>query len=117
MRHHNQNRKFKREIGGRKALVRGLVVSLIHEGKINTTVARAKEIRSEVEKIITCGKKDSLASRRLVSKKLGAPETKVIQLIFSTLADKYKERNGGYTRVIKTGLTKSGRDEAYIELI
>jgi large subunit ribosomal protein L17 len=117
MRHHNQNRTFGRSRSQRTALLRGLALSLIEHGKIHTTEAKAKELRPYVEKLITKGKVDSVASRRLVMSTLGEPHTDVVQKLFSDVAKRYADRDGGYTRIIKLGETKAGRTEAYIELV
>lgn len=117
MRHHNQNRTFGRSRSQRTALLRGLALSLIEHGKIHTTEAKAKELRPYVEKLITKGKDDTVASRRLVMSLLGEPHTDVVSKLFSDVAKRYTERDGGYTRIIKLGETKAGRTEAYIELV
>ncbi len=117
MRHHNQNRTFGRSRSQRTALMRGLALSLLAHGKIKTTEAKAKELRSYVEKLITKGKTDTLASRKLVLSSLGQPDTKVVTKLFSDIAPKYVDRKGGYTRIIKMGETKAGRREATIELV
>ncbi len=117
MRHHNQNRIFGRTRSQRTALLRGLALSLIEHGKIETTEAKAKELRPYVEKLITRGKNDTLASRRLVMSTLGEPEGLIVKKLFSEVAKRYADRNGGYTRIIKHGETTSGRREASIELV
>jgi large subunit ribosomal protein L17 len=117
MRHHNQNRKFGRSRSQRAALLRGLALSLIEHGKIQTTEAKAKELRPYVEKLITKGKVDSVASRRLVMSVLGEPQGELVQKLFTDVAKRYTERNGGYTRIIKLGETRAGRREACIELV
>jgi len=99
MRHGNKNRKFGREKGQRRDLLRSLALALIEKGKIKTTEAKAKELRPYVEKIITKAKKDDLASRRLVSSKLGQYSKK----LFVEVAPLYKDRKGGYTRIVKLG--------------
>ena len=117
MRHHNKNRIFGRTRNQRTALLRGLALNLIEHEKIQTTEAKAKELRPYMEKLITRGKKDSIHSRRLVAQKLGQPSNDVIKKLFETLATRYSDRSGGYTRVIKLGETKAGRREACIELV
>lgn len=117
MRHHNQNRTFGRSRSQRTALMRGLALSLLAHGKIKTTEAKAKELRSYVEKLITKGKTGTLTSRKLVLSSLGQPDTKVVTKLFSEIAPKYADRKGGYTRIIKMGETKAGRREATIELV
>ena len=84
------------ESGQRTALLRGLALSLIEHGKIQTTEAKAKELRPYVEELITKGKEDTVASRRLVMSSLGEPHTDVVQKLFSDVAKRYAERNGGF---------------------
>ena len=99
MRHHSSKRKFGREMNQRDALIRSLSRNLINEGRITTTLAKAKSLRPFVEKLVTKAKTGTLGSRRVViSRVKGEVETKVL---FDTLAKKYKDRNGGYTRIIK----------------
>ena len=117
MRHHNQNRTFGRSRSQRTALMRGLAISLLEHGKIQTTEAKAKELRPFVEKLITRGKEDTVASRRLIQSTLGEPHTDVVKKIFSEVSKRYADRNGGYTRIVKLGETAAGRREAYIELV
>ena len=117
MRHHNHNRIFGRSRSQRTALLRGLALSLIEHGRIKTTEAKAKELRPYVEKLITKGKEDSVSSRRLVMTKLGEPHTDLVKKLFSDVAKRYADRNGGYTRIIKIGETTAGRREACIELV
>lgn len=117
MRHAKNNRKFSRPKDQRTALMRGLAVSLITKGKIKTTEAKAKELKSFAEKLVTYGKNDTVASRRRASALLGAPADGVIKKLFAEIAPNYKDRNGGYTRVIKMGRTLAGRSEAVIEYV
>ncbi len=117
MRHHNKNRTFGRSRSQRSALLRGLAMNLIEHGKIMTTEAKAKELRPYVEKLITKGKENTPAARALVASKLGEPKNVVVKKLFDDVAKRYADRNGGYTRIIKLGLTKAGRTEAVIELV
>lgn len=117
MRHSNSNRTFGRPRNQRTALVRGLAVSLIRDGKIKTTESKAKELRPFIERLVTYGKKNTLAARRLVASKLGEPSAGIIKKVFDELAPKFATRAGGYTRVIKMGRTPAGRDEAVIEFV
>jgi|SRR3989344_6494388 len=99
MRHHVNTRKFGREKTQRHALMRSLARNLIRDSRIKTTGAKAKELRPYVEKLVTTAKTSTVASRRLVVSRLqGAPETKKL---FETIAPKYADRKGGYTRIIK----------------
>ncbi len=116
MRHHNVIRKFGRKAGQRRALLRSLASSLITKGKIVTTEAKAKELRPYVEKIITKGKRDTLASRRLLISRLGSAS--VVKEMIDQFSKKYKERKGGYTRIIKLGQRKGDASSmALIEFI
>jgi large subunit ribosomal protein L17 len=98
-------------------LVRGLAVSLIRDGQIKTTLAKAKELQPNIERLITHAKKDTISARRLVATNLGEPGDEVIKKFFTDIAPTFKERNGGYTRVIKLGRTSPGRDEAIIAFV
>ncbi|MEL6803402.1 MAG: 50S ribosomal protein L17 [Bacteroidota bacterium] len=117
MQHANKNRTLSRTRRGRTALLRGLAAALITEGKIKTTEAKAKELRPFTERLVTYGKKGTIAARRQAASALGEPQDAVIQKLFDELAPKYSERSGGYTRIIKVGRTSAGRDEAVIELV
>lgn len=117
MRHHNQNRTFGRSRSQRTALMRGLAISLIEHGKISTTEAKAKELRPYIERLVTHGKLDTVASRRIVASELGEPDTAVVKKLFTDIAKQYETRNGGYTRIIKKGETPAGRREAVIEFV
>ncbi|MEI6304808.1 MAG: 50S ribosomal protein L17 [Candidatus Taylorbacteria bacterium] len=99
MRHHSNTRKFGREKTQRHALMRSLARNLIRDDKIRTTLAKAKEVRPFVEKLITSAKSGTVASRRIVNSRIQGPtETKKL---FDVLAPKYKTRPGGYTRIVK----------------
>ena len=117
MRHGNNNRTFGRVRSQRTALLRGLAVSLIRDGKIKTTEAKAKELRPFVERLVTYGKKNTLSARRMVASRLGEPSTAIVKKVFDELAPKFSTRAGGYTRIIKMGRTPAGRDEAVIEFV
>ncbi|MBI5974675.1 50S ribosomal protein L17 [Staphylococcus canis] len=102
-------RKLGRTSDHRKAMLRNLATSLIVSERIETTEARAKELRSVVEKLITLGKKGDLASRRQAAKTLQNVEIlnedettqTVLQKLFGEIAERYAERQGGYTRILK----------------
>ena len=100
MRHHNANRKFGRERNQRTALMRSLAYSLALKGKIKTTEPKAKELRPYIEKLVTLGKKQTLASRRALESRIGPRAAKKIA---GELALTYKERLGGCTRITKLG--------------
>jgi len=116
MRHKMGYRKLQRATGHRNALLRNLAASLIKHEQITTGVAKAKELRPYVEKLITLAKKGGLSNRRLAHSRLldDAQLTK----LFDVLAERYKDRNGGYTRVIKAGYRASDAAAlAVIELV
>ncbi len=116
MRHHSSKRKFGLQKDQRNALIRSLALSLVLKNKIKTTEAKAKEVRPFVEKLITKGKAGDLASRRLIVSRIGS-ETGA-QAIMTTLASKYKERAGGYTRIVKLPRRLSdGSKMAIIEFV
>lgn len=100
MRHHNVNRKFGRSRSQRKALIEGLMTSLIRDEKIMTTEAKAKEVRPAIEKMVTKARENTLASRRLVVARLGN-QPEMAKKLFDEIAPKYTERKGGYTRITK----------------
>ncbi|MCI9195771.1 MAG: 50S ribosomal protein L17 [Angelakisella sp.] len=109
-------RKLGRTSDHRKAMLRAMVTFLMENGKIETTVTRAKEVRSMAEKMITVAKKGDLHSKRQVYSYI-TKET-VAKKVIDELAPKYKETNGGYTRIIKTGPRRGDAAEmAIIELI
>jgi len=99
MKHHKAHRTFDRDSAQRRALLRGLAVSLIKNGKIKTTEAKAKEVRPFVEKLVTIAGKNTIASRRTVVSRL-LSEREATRLV-SEIAPKYNERPGGYTRITK----------------
>ncbi len=116
MRHHNANRKFNRGRNQRKALIRSLVRELFLQGKIETTEAKAKEVRPYAEDYITKAKVNSVAARRDVLRRMA--NNSIVDKLFAEIAPKYTERPGGYTRIIKTGLRKTdGASMAIIELV
>ena len=117
MRHHNKNKKFGRVRSQRTALMRSLARSLILQGKIKTTEAKAKALRPFVEKLISKGKTNTVACRRLFVIRLGECKGGKAKL-FDTLAPKYSKRAGGYTRITKLGARASdSAKEAVIEFV
>mgnify|MGYP006282388453 CR=1 FL=1 len=117
MRHANKNRTLSRTRNQRTALLRGLAVSLIRDGQIKTTLAKAKELQPTVERLITTAKADTVAARRTVASRLGQPQPETLQKLFTEIAPRFKERPGGYTRIVKLGRTSPGRDEAVIAFV
>ena len=101
MRHGISQRKLSRKSGHRKALFRNMSAALIKHEQIMTTEAKAKELRPYVEKLVTLAKRGGLSNRRLAQSRL-QDETQLKKL-FDVLAERYKDRDGGYTRVIKAG--------------
>jgi len=101
MRHGDKQRKFNMPKSQRRALFANLTNALLTHEQINTTLPRAKELRSFADGMITFAKKGDLNSRRLAMAFLRNEE--VVAKLFSTLAERYKNRNGGYTRVLKSG--------------
>ena len=109
-------RKLGRPTAHRMAMLRGMVTLLLENGSIETTVTRAKEVRSMAEKMITVAKDGSLASKRQVLAYLTKED--VAKKLFDEVAPKYKEVNGGYCRIIKTGPRRGDAAEmAIIELV
>ena len=105
MRHKSGGRKLQRTSAHRTALFRNMSASLIKHEQITTTVAKAKELRPYIEKLVTLAKRGGLANRRLANSRL-LDDTQLKKL-FDVLAERYKDRNGGYTRVIKAGIRAS----------
>lgn len=119
-------RKLGRTSDQRKAMLRNLATSLIVRERIETTEARAKEVRSVVEKLITLGKKGDLASRRNAAKTLQNVEIlnedettqTALQKLFGEIAERYTDRQGGYTRILKEGPRRGdGAESVIIELV
>ncbi|GEQ05643.1 50S ribosomal protein L17 [Staphylococcus gallinarum] len=119
-------RKLGRTSDQRKAMLRDLATSLIVSERVETTEARAKELRSVVEKLITLGKRGDLASRRQAAKTLRNVEIlnedettqTALQKLFGEIAERYNERQGGYTRILKVGPRRGdGAESVIIELV
>lgn len=104
MRHKIRGRKLGRERDHRVLMLKNLVSSLVEHGRINTTEAKAKEIRSMAERVITYGKKGTVHHRRLTYKILKNRD--LVKKVFDELAPTFIDRNGGYTRVLKNGYRK-----------
>lgn len=114
--HRRNTNYFGRAFGPRRALLRGLVTSLVEHGRIRTTVEKAKEVRRHVEKAITVGKKGDLNSYRVLMSKF--PNKDTVSTIVKDLSVRFKDRNGGYTRVIKLGPRPGDCAEmAYVEFV
>jgi large subunit ribosomal protein L17 len=113
MRHHRRNSKFGRDASHRLAMFRNLVTSLFLKERVLTTLPKAKELRRVAERLITLGKRGDLAARRLAAEQLRTTgktienrrvnEPEALRKLFGELAPRFKDRQGGYTRIIKTG--------------
>ena len=109
-------RKLGRTTAHRNAMLRGMVTLLLENGQIETTLTRAKEVRSMAEKMITLGKKNTLASRRAALAYI--TKDKVVTKLFSEISTKYADRNGGYTQIFKLGPRRGdGAEMAIVKLI
>ena len=116
MRHRKAGRKLNRNSSHRKPLLKNLAIALIEQDIIKTTLPKAKELRKVIEPLITLGKEDTVANRRLAFKKLRSDAA--VAKLFTEIAVNAKERNGGYTRIIKAGFRPGDKaDMAYIELV
>lgn len=116
MRHNVDKHSFGRKTGPRKALLRGLVDSLVEHGRVKTTVAKAKELRKHVEKAVTLGKKGDLATRRLLLSRY--PNKDTVSTIVDDISKRFQDRPGGYTRIIKLGARPGDMAEmAFIEFV
>ncbi len=109
-------RKLGRTTAHRKAMLRGMVTLLLENGQIETTLTRAKEVRSMAEKMITLGKKNTLASRRAALAYITKED--VVSKLFNEIAPTYENRNGGYTQIFKLGARRGDAAEmAIVKLI
>lgn len=118
MRHRKAGRKLNKKSQHRKAMFANMASALIKHEQITTTLPKAKDLRPIVERLITLGKKGGLASRRLVLSKLPQTDGPQVDKLFTTLAERYSGRNGGYTRIMKAGFRYGDNaDMAVIELV
>jgi large subunit ribosomal protein L17 len=116
MRHKVVKHSFGRKQGPRKALIRGLVEALVENGRIKTTVVKAKELRRHVERAITKGKDGTVHARRILLSKY--PNKNTVKTVVDDLSVRFKDRPGGYTRIIKLGARPGDMaDMAYIEFV
>jgi large subunit ribosomal protein L17 len=116
MRHRNAHRKLSRNSSHRRAMLRNLVTDFLEHGRLMTTLPKAKELRPLAEKMITLGKRDTLHARRQVQAYV--MREAIAKHVFETVAPKFADRNGGYSRIIKLGNRKGdGADLAIIELL
>lgn len=107
MRHKKKGRKLGRKVGNRKALLMNLASQMITHKRIKTTDAKAKELRTFIEPLITLAKKNDIHSRRMVVRKL--PNKNIVRTLFDDIAPKYADRPGGYTRIVKLGYRDNDR--------
>ena len=113
MRHQKSGRKLSRSASHRWALMRNMITSLLRDEKIKTTDAKAKELRRWADRVITLGKQGSLHARRQV---LAVVQDKaVVRKLFDTIAPRFKDRPGGYTRIVKIGIRRG--DAAPVSII
>ena len=116
MRHLKNGRKLNRTASHRKALFSNLSCSLIKHKQITTTLPKAKELQKFIERLVTYAKKGDLHGRRLIMKKIkGNLKKEISNILIHDIAPNYKNRNGGYTRIIKT--TNRKNDNALVSLI
>ena len=116
MRHRKAGRKLNRNSSHRKALLKNLAIALIQQDIIRTTLPKAKELRKVIEPLITLGKEDTVANRRLAFSKLRSDSA--VAKLFTEVSVNSKDRKGGYTRIIKAGFRPGDKaDMAYIELV
>ncbi len=116
MRHRRRVKHFSRKPTARKALIKGLVSSLVEHGRIKTTVEKAKEIRRHVERAITKGKTDDLSTLRLLTSRFSSLDT--ARSLIKDLGVRMKDRPGGYTRIIKIGRRPGDTAEmAFLEFV
>ena len=116
MRHRNYGSKLGRQPAHRRATLRNLVTNVIEKERIPTTVTRAKAAKPLVEQMITLGKRDTLHARRQAASYLMTPGA--TKKLFADIAPRFSDRNGGYTRIIRTAWNKGdGADKAFLELL
>ncbi|HIL90208.1 MAG TPA: 50S ribosomal protein L17, partial [Gemmatimonadetes bacterium] len=113
MRHRKKGRKLQRTASHRRAMLRNLATSLFRHERIETTTAKAKELRPYAERLITLARRGDLHARRLVARKI--QDREVLGKLFDEISSRYAERPGGYTRILKLGNRKG--DAAEISLI
>jgi large subunit ribosomal protein L17 len=116
MRHRNKGRKLSRTASHKRATMRNMATSLFKHGRIETTTAKAKELRPYAERLVTLAKRGDLHARRLVATKI--QDRMVLGALFDDIAPRFAERPGGYTRILKLGNRKGDAAEmSLIELV
>ena len=116
MRHKKSGRQLNRNSSHRKSLMKNLTLSLFKHEQIETSLAKAKELRKTAEPLITLAKKDNLMRRRMAYSKIR--DKQIVKKLFENLGPRFKERNGGYLRILKNGF-KSGdaSPRAFVKLM
>lgn len=116
MRHGKRGRKLGRTSAHRSALFRNQLQSLVDKERIETTLAKAKELRRMAEKVVTKGKSDTVAARRWVRRWI--PERQLVKKVFDDLGPRFEDRQGGYTRIVKLGPRQGdGAEMAILEFV
>ena len=116
MRHRNKGRELGRTASHREAMLRNMTTSLLQHERIETTTAKAKELRPYAERLITLAKRGDLHARRLAARKV--QDAGALAKLFDSIGPRYAERAGGYTRVLKIGFRKGdGAEMALVELV
>jgi large subunit ribosomal protein L17 len=116
MRHRKKGRKLSRTASHRRAMLRNLVTSLFRHERIETTTAKAKELRPYAERLITLAKRGDLHARRLAASKI--QDSEVLGKLFADIGPRFEQRPGGYTRILKLGTRKGDAAEmSLIELV
>ncbi|MDD5071371.1 MAG: 50S ribosomal protein L17 [Patescibacteria group bacterium] len=116
MRHRKKGKILDRKKGPREAMLKNLASSILIYEKVKTTLAKAKAVKPQVEKLITAAKAGDLAARRKLIK--GLPQPMAVKKSMEVLGARYKDRKGGYTRIVKTGRRQGdGAEMAQIELV
>ena len=110
MRHRKSGRKFNRNSPQRNSLMKGLAISIIEHESVKTTLAKAKEIRGFLEPLVTLAKNNTVANQRLAQARLGSKEA--VAKLFDELGPRYKDRPGGYLRIIKRGFREGDKSPA-----
>ena len=116
MRHKRAGYKLKRDMGARKALLKGLTTSVLQNERVITTIPKAKAVRPLVEKMITLAKRDTMHTRRQAASFLESPTT--VKKLFETFGPRFAQRQGGYTRLTRLGWRRGdGAEQCVIELV
>lgn len=116
MRHRKKGRKLNRTAAHRRATLRNMATSLFRHGRIETTTAKAKELRPYAERLVTLAKRGDLHARRLAARKIA--DRQVLGVLFDDIAPRYADRPGGYTRILKLGVRRGDAAEmSLIELV